>query len=940
MPTNKRITNLTDYTSVLPYASEMFGVYQPMIGWKSKRILDRIARGIRAQNISKFRDILAQYEGIANVELGDIGGNKLYFRLTELEVGRPKNELMLKYQGNDSILLSEIAKQLKSRNIRPSSLDQWKEFINEENVKKVLTENVYPIYAESFGTIPPEQFKDGNFDINDKKSLTSSIITGLKAESAMSRVLIDLLDNNFISKLDNLFFIDNNLNKPTLSELFKYLKEENFQDPFNSFDPHGDIKENVCVSPIGIVHLYRQYFFELDTFLGTPVSHVWLSPGSTVELIETSSRKHIEEKITETFSEITKKEESSATDKEEISDAIKNEDRKDIKLGFTATTNQSWGSGNFSATGSLNMDNTQASAREIVNKKMSEQTRKLSVEIRNNFKSTFKTVTETTDTQSKRYVLNNATNSLLNYELRRKMRQVGVQIQDIGSYLCWQTFVDDPGKELGLPNLIHIAKVTDVDGKPEHPAKPTLPEPFYKDYQVQIPFIGTSEDNDDKGELYIDGKESNGDDLFIKTDFEQKFGCEKPNYLLDANSIAITTSDAVEIQVKNIRTDGGMLFYLKNVHFQDRPFVSVGVKLKWLPDPASYNKVYDAAIEKYKTDLANYTEKTLKTEKQDYINAVKERVTLASSIKKRKFEDLREEERTIVYRNLIKTLMLEKNFNKAADENNKFTTQHILSELINSVFDIDKMLYFVAPEWWKARKHTKVSYGDPSKSYMVDGSIANWSGQQKREDNYLITEKSEPAPLGSSLGWLLQLDGDDLRNAFLNAPWVKAVIPIRPGKEKAALNWLEKSGVEGSDGLGATYSASNDELIRINVYITTGKTPRQFTDVQWAAVSQTTPPAPVTIRQAIDFLCAEVAFKEEVSKTVSKYPKEEIDDTNKVLATPIEKVYEHGFYPLKGGFKAKMEDNFEIISQWIEVLPTDQVVPVEVKYDPKIGRQI
>jgi len=113
-------------------------------------------------------------------------------------------------------------------------------------------------------------------------------------------------------------------------------------------------------------------------------------------------------------------------------------------LGFTATVNQSWGSGNFSATGNLNMDNTQAMARELAHKKMSEQTKKLSVEIRNNFKSTFKTVTETTDTQSKRYVLSNKTKDLLNYELRRKMRQVGVQIQDIGSYLCWQTFVDEP----------------------------------------------------------------------------------------------------------------------------------------------------------------------------------------------------------------------------------------------------------------------------------------------------------------------------------------------------------------------------------------------------------------------------------------------------------------------------------------------------------------
>jgi hypothetical protein len=49
---------------------------------------------------------------------------------------------------------------------------------------------------------------------------------------------------------------------------------------------------------------------------------------------------------------------------------------------------------------------------------------------------------------------------------------------------------------------------------------------------------------------------------------------------------------------------------------------------------------------------------------------------------------------------------------------------------------------------------------------------------------------------------------------------------------------------------------------------------------------------------------------------------------------------EHGFYPLKGGFRAVVSENFEICDQWIEVLPTDQVGPVPVKYDPKTGRQL
>jgi hypothetical protein len=44
------------------------------------------------------------------------------------------------------------------------------------------------------------------------------------------------------------------------------------------------------------------------------------------------------------------------------------------------------------------------------------------------------------------------------------------------------------------------------------------------------------------------------------------------------------------------------------------------------------------------------------------------------------------------------------------------------------------------------------------------------------------------------------------------------------------------------------------------------------------------------------------------------------------LAT--ETVYEKGFDPLEGGFRATGEP-FEVFDQWVEVLPTDQVVAVE-----------
>ena len=44
----KRLTDLTSYDVVLPYASELFGVYQPLIGWKSKRA-EELAGGHRSR---------------------------------------------------------------------------------------------------------------------------------------------------------------------------------------------------------------------------------------------------------------------------------------------------------------------------------------------------------------------------------------------------------------------------------------------------------------------------------------------------------------------------------------------------------------------------------------------------------------------------------------------------------------------------------------------------------------------------------------------------------------------------------------------------------------------------------------------------------------------------------------------------------------------------
>jgi len=213
-----------------------------------------------------------------------------------------------------------------------------------------------------------------------------------------------------------------------------------------------DFIGNVALSPISVVHLFRQYFFELDSFLGTPVRHVWLSPGSSVELVEVHTRKTVVEKTLETALDQITKAESTTTEQEEISEAVKEDNQQDIKFG--AAVSGSYGS--VEASSSFDYARSQKAARETTHKRMRTQTEKLSSEIRKSFKSTFKTVSEVTDVSSTRHLMANTTQELINYELRRKMRQVGIQVQDIGTYLCWQTYVDDPGRDLGLGKLVRL----------------------------------------------------------------------------------------------------------------------------------------------------------------------------------------------------------------------------------------------------------------------------------------------------------------------------------------------------------------------------------------------------------------------------------------------------------------------------------------------------
>lgn len=966
MSTVKRITDLTKYTNVLPYASELFGVYQPLLGWNSTRLEKRFEEGFKKDKSHLLDELKKQFTDLVSINLNS--DNRLSIKV------KPGILKATEQRRSKSIVLEKVAENLANTDrITP---DIWKNAINRDIISKILDKDVPGYYTELYYS-QTDRYKSR---LNKDTAALDIIQKQLQYESSVAGVLLLLVKEGQYDTLRDIFFTSDDRVEQA-EKMVAMIAARNSTEAFlsiDNLDPTVRAQlQGVSLSPISIVHLFRQYFFELDTFLGTPEGHVWLSPGSSVVLIEEHTRRSIVEKSLESTFDTFTRTETTDTMKDEISEAVKDENSNTLNLGASVTASYS----SITATASFDYASSQNASREKTHKSMREQTQKLSSEIRKNFKSTFKTIEEVTEFSSTKHILQNNTDNLINYELRRKMRQVGVQVQDIGTYLCWQTYVDDPGRELGLAKLIHIAQSAELDGI-KHPEEIPRLQTTKETKSITIPFIATNEEGADKDEVYVDGEESDGNNegIFgtagdletIQADFPLTFVSPKADHELkqvefDSMGKPVTVS-ITEGTFSSVNGRAAFTLHLDSVNFEGSNSVPINLTLHWEPN-AEANKVID---KKNEENIANFKEAEKAAFESAYIETVRNRVNALSNINPRPTAELREEERIVIYRRLIQDMLL----NKVSQPDD--STRHVLAELINSIFDVDKMLYFVAPEWWRPRLHKSkqqlymnpkssktpksitpfgkpmtvafsnvfaerfnavltgatvssdnTSSGSSSSNFDSNTIVSNTAGwgdvDNEQRDNYYITEDSKPAKFGSSLGWLMQIDGDNRRNAFLNAPWVKAVMPIRPGKEKAAINWLKA--VEGMNGItdDVVYHTDNPNEKDIN-----GN--------------------PLDGQKMIDVLmdlATKVAQKHKAGLEKDVFPKAGeisdpalLDNENTVTSTPIDRVYEHGFFPLENSFRANIGENYEIFDQWLEILPTDQTVPVEVAYDPKTGRQL
>jgi hypothetical protein len=833
----------------LPYASEPFGVYQPLIGWRSALQHEHLAEATS----SRFR----QATRMVDPEMLDAMSQPR-------QLSQPGGSV---HQMPTDRTGTSVGRQLAANLVANS----------EPNVAA-------PVARPSIA--------DQTLVINSQVRASAGASEQEKAAAA----LLQYLTQRSPQTVQQMF-------APKVAAWQRVLAAATW---FAEDHP----ARSVFLSPIGLLHMFRQYFFEIGTFLGPPVGHVWISPGGQVELIEVNTRRQLIEQSVEQSTETTTKTEVTQTDQDELSDAVKVENANDTKLGVTASASGGVaGIFQASGSGSFNLDSSRKQAQEQTHKRMREQSSKLSSEVRQNYKTTFRTVTETTDTSSRRYLLQNTTDKLVSYQLSRKMRKVAVQVQDLGEQLCWQLYIDNPGDTLGLGEFVHATSAA-LDPGVKAPDYKPYPANVEKTYSLSIPFIlyqGADDGADDTYEQSGDNADHGIFDPDVgKADiiqFKFAFTCPPPpaGFVLDSISSLDFHGAQVNFHVDppNV-ANNSFVVHLTHANFGGKPAIPFDANLVYAPTPET-----KSAIDRANNDLKTaYDDEVALKKEQLFYDTLRARLKLVGQVKPRPQEDLRAEERSIVYRALIKRLY---------GNENGWTNEdyHVASELIRYLFDVDSMLYFVAPDWWRPRDQrlaTMDDQGELQPTIIAEPALSDrvqLIGKGRpiivpgHRPYYLITEETTPAPQGASLGWLIQLDGDVHRNAFLNSPWVKAVLPMRPGREREAMAWLRRPEVAGSDGLDEPYpyDATQD--------------PPEYKGQ--------------TIGQVLLLIADRIRAEHDASLTPVPIDPGQV---NSDLTLPTETVFSKGFDPLEGGIKFGAEP-FAVFSQWIEILPTDQVVATE-----------
>ncbi|HYP88464.1 MAG TPA: hypothetical protein VEQ59_09925, partial [Polyangiaceae bacterium] len=143
MPPVKRILDLSQYVNVLPYASEMFGIYQPLLGWKSLRIAKRFEDGLARDKSQLLGRLEREIVPSLKVRYDEAGGVQI-----DIAAGTPAQGVVKSF---DSIVLSQIAQSLPPYAEYAPGI--WPAKITRDILDAILKKEVVGSYTKAYAQL-------------------------------------------------------------------------------------------------------------------------------------------------------------------------------------------------------------------------------------------------------------------------------------------------------------------------------------------------------------------------------------------------------------------------------------------------------------------------------------------------------------------------------------------------------------------------------------------------------------------------------------------------------------------------------------------------------------------------------------------------------------------------------------------------------------------
>jgi hypothetical protein len=542
--------------------------------------------------------------------------------------------------------------------------------------------------------------------------------------------------------------------KRTLAEMMSASVQMGATAILPFFWPTGIIIEE-ALSPIGIAHYFRQLYFNAEEGVGPIEEAFTIAPLETLEVIYETVRKQIHEEQLELGQEVISESATEEKNLEEVSDKVSSMIQRDASASMSASGSGSIGVWQVGASASASMGVSTQRSREETSRRLKEITVRASERITKSFTIKTRDLDEFSSRNLTRRVIKNDGAAPVSYGLRRVLRRVKVKVQQLGPKLVWQLYLRNPGAGLAQSRFVHFREAASI-------ATPEIP-PGMRERPVGGTDTGTTSSqlrwDDTRRTFYVTLVISPGADRVVKA-----VSIDSVTDLEGGGKGDLAPSPKNNVQWGSVWDDTAKTFTV-NIGVLEGDAASVSLTYTYAWDPAQ--RILDEWEAERRAAVAAIDEDKL----QKQFEREKALINEKSKIRKRPANDLRREERYEVMSRLVSQLL--KRGAAGADP----TPLEI--ETFHRYFEIEGMFITVHPAWWRPR-YTPVATGFSRESYA-------------------ITNESEPAPMGASLGWLLQLDGDTRRNEFLNSPWARVCLPIQPGREREAISWLAAH-VEGTVG--------------------------------------------------------------------------------------------------------------------------------------------